>query len=169
MKRQKPANRAKTLASQCAGAIAPCLVLILLLTAGSCKKSCEDKSIIGSWKLVELKYPPYTDYGNQIVVNYTDSNIIFIFKENNSLLITGNMQGGYLPEGEYSYRYCVIVNEKNMPECGYGYDCVSVAGPLSDPGPNLTINGKPGFANVSEQATKLGTHNDEWSIKLIKR
>jgi hypothetical protein len=129
-----------------------CVILVLLLAAGSCEKPPEDdQSIIGSWKLIELKYPPYTDYGNQTIVDYSDSAIIFTFKENNSLLITGNMQGGYLPEGEYTYTYKIIKGT-----------------PTSVPGLNLYINNRPCFANISEQVTKLEIFNDEWSIDLIK-
>jgi hypothetical protein len=135
-----------------AWAVVPIVVVmltLLLFLAGSCKKS-ENESIIGSWKLVELRDPRYTDYENQIIVNCVDSNIIFTFKENNTLLITGNMQGGYLPEGEYNYTYRVIKGTlKSMP------------------GPNLIINNERYFATVSEQATKLGIFN-EWSIQLIK-
>ncbi|MDR1345474.1 MAG: hypothetical protein LBK03_02065 [Bacteroidales bacterium] len=178
-KRQKQTCQAKTLASQCARAIVPCLVLILLLTAGSCKdpgkdpdekRPLEDQSITGSWKLVELKYPAYTYAENQTVVDYTDSNIIFTFKENNTLQVSGSMQEGYIPEGEYPYRYCVIVDEKDMPEGGYGYDCVIVTDPLSFPGPNLYIDNYPLYSTVSEQKTKLGIQQVDgvWHIELTK-
>ncbi|MDR1345476.1 MAG: hypothetical protein LBK03_02075 [Bacteroidales bacterium] len=160
-KRQKQICHTKTLASQCTRAIVSCLVLILLLTAGSCEKPCkgkepcikqEDKSIIGSWKLVTL-YPYYDFNGERPVVDYSDSSIVFTFKANSTLLVSGSVQEGYLSEGEYIYTYNVI----NMND-------------TSLPGPNLYINNHPFFCTVSEQATKLGINeiNAQYGLSLIK-
>ncbi|MDR1113193.1 MAG: hypothetical protein LBL18_05495, partial [Bacteroidales bacterium] len=105
---------------------------------------------------------------------YADSNIVFTFKEDKTLQVSGNMQEGYIPEGEYPYRYCVIVNEKDMPEGGYGYDCVIVTDPLSLPGPNLYIDSiyhGAFFGEVYEQKTRLGIREattDLWEIELVK-
>jgi hypothetical protein len=138
-----------------------CIFLTFIIIAGSCEKPNpdkpipEDESIIGSWKLVELKYPLNNFTGDTpvTIVDYSNDSIIFTFKEDSALFIAGSMSEGYLPEGEYTYIYKIIIGDE-----------------LSMPGPNLTINNKGFFGKVSEQKKKLSIWemNDRWGINLIK-
>jgi hypothetical protein len=149
-KRQKQICHTKTLASQCARAIVPCLVLILLFTAGSCEKG--EKQIIGSWKLVIL-YPYYDFNGERPIVDYSDSNIVFTFKANNTLLISGSMAEGYLPAGEYTYTYKVVKGSR-----------------LGKPGPNLYIDNQAFHGRIEEKRTRLGIveEGQKYSMGLNK-
>jgi hypothetical protein len=126
---------------------------LLLFMASECKK--EEKDIIGSWKLTRLEYPldhfdgePYT------VVDYSDSNIVFTFKTNNTLLISGNMAEGCLPAGEYIYTYKKMIKGSQRGK----------------PGHNLIIDNKSFWGEIQEKKTQLSIieADRKWGINLIK-
>ena len=72
---------------------------------------CDDArgtDIIAQWKLIDILESYDYDspnYQGIIVTDYSDKNIIYDFRSNNKLVITGTLPEGFYAEGEYAYRY----------------------------------------------------------------
>ncbi|EPR73710.1 hypothetical protein ADIWIN_1347 [Winogradskyella psychrotolerans RS-3] len=77
------------------------ILIVMLVTVFSC--SDDDFSsvnkIVDEWKLTEIRY--YTPSGNSII-DYSDVNIIYDFRENGTLIVSGTEQGIY-NNGTYEY------------------------------------------------------------------
>jgi hypothetical protein len=80
------------------------------------------ETIVGKWKLVRISTVYDFDSENPEIVDYSKDNIIYDFHTSNKLIVSGYVSDD-LSEGEHSYRY----QKLNV-------------GPLSFPGPNLTID-----------------------------
>lgn len=70
------------------------------IVAFSCSKSDNVDSIVGEWKLVEAK----SYFGGEKSIDYTDKNIIYHFKDDDRLVISGDENVGY-ESGEYDYLF----------------------------------------------------------------
>lgn len=80
-------------------------ILILLLgivTLSSCSNNDDSSTdqIIGEWKLMMAKIIDFSP--NPPIIDYSNENIIYNFKSNGKLVVTGGQNIGY-PNGEYEY------------------------------------------------------------------
>ena len=69
------------------------------------ERYCVDISnqIIGNWKLIEAKYPGLKGGdSSEFSINYTKENIIYNFKPNGDLIVSGGDNAGYA-SGKYEY------------------------------------------------------------------
>lgn len=80
-------------------------LIIILLTFGSflsCSNHDDNPSnseILGEWKLIEARI---INFENNPLIDYSKENIIYNFKANRVLSVTGGNNVGY-PNGEYDY------------------------------------------------------------------
>jgi len=66
------------------------IMLLLAICFTACKKKNEEpENIIGKWKLTEVSI--WKNYQLLEVIDYSSENIIYDFKKNNKLTITGNI------------------------------------------------------------------------------
>jgi hypothetical protein len=103
---------------------------IMLLLAGvvSCEKengqeNLYRENIIGKWKLMYFLSRNSDDFLQFDTINYSHENIIYDFRSNNKLIITGYVEDDFA-EGEHTYNYVQMM--KPCPTC--------------DPSPNLVID-----------------------------
>lgn len=80
-------------------------VLIMGLSVLNCATDEDDTNpILGEWKLITTEY--YGQNSNGIIelfsTDYSDQNIVYHFKANGSLEVSGSGNSGY-PSGEFDY------------------------------------------------------------------
>ncbi|WP_156101169.1 hypothetical protein [Salegentibacter sp. Hel_I_6] len=78
------------------------LILMIIPTLISCSKnddSNSDNEIVGNWKLMRAEFYGFEGENS---INYSDKDIIYNFKSNGTLKVTGEENAGY-PSGEYEY------------------------------------------------------------------
>ena len=81
------------------------LVFLLVVVLSSCTgddNSRINNQIIGEWKLMKAEIVSFSQ--NPSIIDYSDENIIYNFKSEGKLVITGEVNVGYL-EGEYDYYF----------------------------------------------------------------
>lgn len=75
------------------------LLLIGFLTSICSNDDDISNQIIGNWKLTEAKFYGFEGEGS---IDYSDENIIYNFKSNGILVVSGGDNAGYT-NGEYEY------------------------------------------------------------------
>lgn len=75
------------------------LVLFAILILGCSNDDVSPTQIIGNWKLMEAKF--YSPEGESST-DYSNSNIIYNFKANGTLVVSGEEHPGYT-DGTYEY------------------------------------------------------------------
>ena len=82
-----------------------CIVCVLFFTILGCEKQKEENKIIrGKWQLTTI-YPPKVEGIAYMLGDFTPMNIIYEFKANNVLAVSGNIDNNYacLKKGKHSY------------------------------------------------------------------
>lgn len=82
-------------------------LLLLIVICSSCNNNDDEVSnqIIGNWKLIEAKLPGLKGGDSaERLIDYTNENIIYNFKPNGVLIVSGesNIEYGY-NNGKYEY------------------------------------------------------------------
>ncbi len=75
-------------------ALAMFLTLLLAVSLSSCKKAELEKyptQQFGKWQLVAALY--YTETGESVTLDYSEANIIYDFRKNNVLAVSGEIEG----------------------------------------------------------------------------
>ena len=140
------------------------LAAILLILAGvlvSCGKGEENSenpyrdNIIGKWKLMYFLSREEADWIFD-TVDYSNENIIYEFRSNNKLIITGYVENDF-SQGEHYYSYQQLI------EC-----------PTCDPGENMTIDDNNSlycFAKKASNEMSIGGYEVtiDGKIKVINR
>lgn len=76
------------------------LLLFNVFLISSCLKEVDiSNQIIGNWKLTEVKS---YGFGGESTIDYSDKNIIYNFKANGILVVSGGDNAGFM-NGEYEY------------------------------------------------------------------
>jgi len=77
-------------------------LLLIIFTILSCSKDdySMNEQIYGEWKLTEARIVDFSP--NPPIIDYSDDNIIYNFKFNGKLIVTGEENVGYT-NGEYEY------------------------------------------------------------------
>jgi len=78
------------------------LVIITLFACTSDDDARLDKQIIGEWKLIKAEIVNFSP--NSPIIDYSDKNIIYNFKSDGKLVVTGGENIEY-PDGEYDYYF----------------------------------------------------------------
>jgi hypothetical protein len=83
------------------------LFSILIISLTGCEKATNDM-IMGSWKLVMLVITP--DYQERDTIDYSNENIIYDFRKNGRLVITGNIPNDFylfkdFQKGNHRYKF----------------------------------------------------------------
>ncbi|MDR1592528.1 MAG: hypothetical protein LBS16_06570 [Prevotellaceae bacterium] len=114
-------------------------VLLVMSCNGGINEIIEKDDIIGQWKLTGVRTMYNSDYQNVIIEDYSNSNIIYDFRVNNKLTVTGYIADD-LSEGEHFYEYTKMIFD-----------------PLSLPGPNLRIdNNELVFCEIKDNEMTVG-------------
>ncbi len=78
------------------------LIVMIIPTLISCSKNDDSNSeneIVGKWKLIRAEFYGFEGENS---INYSNKDIIYNFKSNGTLKVTGEENAGY-PSGEYEY------------------------------------------------------------------
>jgi hypothetical protein len=107
-------------------------------------------NIIGRWKLVEVSIYKniHEDHQQTEIINYLDSNVIYDFYENNKLVITGNINLGYLSLFNDFQEYLLLIGDFQEGTHFYTYGKPNYC-PTCLPGPNMTIDDPEFIRGVS--------------------
>ena len=83
-------------------------LLFLIGNYSSCNHNNDDEvpnQIVGSWKLIEAEYPNLRITSpSESSINYNKENIIYNFKSNGDLIVSGGDNVGY-GNGKYKYYF----------------------------------------------------------------
>lgn len=80
------------------------ILMLCIFTLSSCSNDDPiPNQIVGEWKLMKAKFSGLQG-GNSSVdsIDYTNKNIIYNFRTNNTLIVSGGKNVGY-PNGTYNY------------------------------------------------------------------
>ena len=88
------------------------IALILTTSLFSCTKKDEEPTIIGKWKLVEVK-EDWDWFGEPKIHDYSQYNIVYEFKNINILLVSGKTDNISLVHGNGEHSYTLF--ERDWP------------------------------------------------------
>ncbi len=112
------------------------LTIVLSFACTGDDDSRNDSQIIGDWKLMKAEIVNFSQ--NPSIIDYSDENIIYNFKSDGKLVVTGGENIGY-PDGEYDYYF----GEANLAN-------------LNDPVLIVKINNSQWTFNLTDGIMKIG-------------